>query len=205
MQRFRSSNFSNIQTIFHEKSGVDTKPHTRRHKVQKTLALLLVVLLSGFSLSAFGYAKFSALAGDELSLGSEYLGNGIVEITVENRSDVDLQFQEQVRLMRWNDTQEIPAHGDVVFENTDFSAGESGVMRLDLSDAYDIAALEVPLTDDHYYFMLTNNNFLFYHDWMCAVDFAPVIVTPSVQVQPLAPTSGHGVDRTNRTQSAALF
>ena len=48
MQRFRSSNFSNIQTMFHEKSGVDTKPHTKRHKAQKTLALLLVVLLSGF-------------------------------------------------------------------------------------------------------------------------------------------------------------
>ncbi|MBP3371961.1 MAG: hypothetical protein J6L88_05475 [Clostridia bacterium] len=187
MQRFRSSNFSNIQTMFHEKSGVDTKPHTKRHKAQKTLALLLVVLLSGFSLSAFGYAKFSTLAGDELSLYSVYRGEGVVEIHVENRSSTDLKFQPQLKLMRWVGAQELPADGTVDFENTNFPAGSSGIMRIDLSDAYDIAMLEEPLQDDYYYFVLTNNNFLFGQDWMCSVFFAQPMISPTEPIQPISP------------------
>ena len=45
-------------------------------------------------------------------------------------------------------------------------------MTIDLSGAYDLALLEQPLTDDWYYFVLTNNNFAFGQDWHCTVEFA---------------------------------
>lgn len=187
MHRFRTSNFRNIETRFYEKTGVNTARHTKKHRRVHTLCTLLVIMLCSLSLSAFGYAKFSALAGDDLSLYSVYRGEGVVEIHVENRSSTDLKFQPQLKLMRWVGAQELPADGKVVFENTDFPAGSSGVMRIDLSDAYDVAALEEPLQDDYYYFVLTNNNFLFGQDWMCSVFFAEPMVSPTEPIQPIAP------------------
>ena len=60
-------------------------------------------------------------------------------------------------------------------------------MTIDLSSAYDIALLEQPLTDDSYYLVLTNNNFIFGQDWMCSIAFAENIYTtpqtPSVNNQ----------------------
>ena len=101
MHRFRTSNFRNIESRFCEKTGVNTTHHTKkRHRVH-TLCTLLVILLCSLSLSAFGFARFSSLAGDDLSLYSVYRGAGVVEIHVENRSSVDLKFQPQLKLMRW--------------------------------------------------------------------------------------------------------
>ena len=36
------------------------------------------------------------------------------------------------------------------------------------------------MTDDYYYFVLTNNNFVFGQDWICSVMFAETFVTPTV-------------------------
>lgn len=124
-------------------------------------------------MTAFAFNLFSSLAGDELSLCADYQGNGLVSITVENKSEKVLKFQPQLKLMRWSTGEEIqPDSDDIVFTSTEIQPHTSGVMTIDLSQAYDIALLEQPLNGDHYYFVLTNNDFLFGQDWMCTVYFS---------------------------------
>ena len=106
----------------------------------------------------------------------------------ENRSDKSLQFQHQLKLMRWSTGEEIPPLSDrITFTGTDFAGHTSGTMTIDLSRAYDMAALEEPLTDDHYYLILTNNHFLFGQDWMCTVSFAKPVQSPAEYPDPLSP------------------
>jgi hypothetical protein len=65
-------------------------------------------------------------------------------------------------------------------------------MTVNLSKAYDMDTLEQPLTDDWYYFVLTNNNFIFGQDWMCSVDFAEPIYTPAEEPVPITPREADG-------------
>lgn len=58
---------------------------------------------------------------------------------------------------------------------------------IDLSKAYDMDFLEQPLADDNYYFVLTNNNFMFGQDWMCFVTFAEPIKTVVDDPIPVTP------------------
>lgn len=68
--------------------------------------------------------------------------------------------------MRWSTGEEIPPlSDDILFSGTQFKAHTSGFMTLDLSSAYDMELLEQPLTDDHYYLVLTNNHFAFDQDF----------------------------------------
>lgn len=172
MYAFGKRNLHNIQTIFQQKTGVDLHPVKSRFLPVKMTVIMAAILLCGFSMTAFTYNLFSSLRGDELSLSASYQGNGIVSVQVENRSDKQLNFQPQLKLIRWSTGQEIkPVSDDVVFSKTEFQPHTSGTMTVDLSQAYDIEQLEQPLNEDHYYFVLTNNDFLFGQDWMCTVYF----------------------------------
>lgn len=116
---------------------------------------------------------FSDLRGDELALSSTYEGAGVVSVYVENKSDKELEFQPKIKLMQWTTGEAVePLSENISFSNTKIAAHSSGVMTIDLSKAYDIASLEEPLTEDWYYFVLTNENFIFGQDWMCSIDFA---------------------------------
>lgn len=181
MDHMTSQNLQNIKTIFQEQTSVAlVRPRRRRVKLAALLAAAMVCLLA---VTGFALVEFSSLAGDDLGFSSEYLGQGLVAIRVENRSDKVLRFQQQLKLMRWS-AGEVPLSGPVLFENTEFAPHSQGTMTVDLSGACDVAELEKPLTDDHYYLVLTNNNFLFGQDWMCSVRFgevhssAPVVVAP---------------------------
>jgi hypothetical protein len=67
---------------------------------------------------------------------------------------------------------EVPRTGGKVgFEGTRIPARSSGVMTIDLSQAYDISVLERPLASGYYFLVLTNNGFAFGQDWQCSVDF----------------------------------
>lgn len=134
-------------------------------------ALACLVLVLAGSVVAAEY--FSSLSGDELALRAEYQGNGIVTIYVENQSDKNLTFEKKLKLMQWSTGEEItPISQSLQMDNTEFSAEASGVMTIDISQMYDISALEEPLADgDYYYFVLTNQSFLFGNDWHCSVDF----------------------------------
>lgn len=140
----------------------------------KKLAVLAAAVVCCMALTAFASPLFTPLNGDELALSAAYKGAGIVEICVENRSERDLQFQEQTRLMCWVPEEEVERTGGaVVFENTFFPANSEGVMTVDLSGAYDIEALEMDGKNIRsYYLLLTNRDFLFGHDWMCSFNFA---------------------------------
>ncbi len=141
-------------------------------KPKKWLALLLVAAILALGLIACAPMLFSSISGDELSLKACYTGEGVVEITVENKSSKNLKFQPKLKLKRWSDDVEIPANGKAVFANTQIAPASSGVMTVDLSNAYDLDELEMPLLNDWYYIVLTNNNFHFGQDWMCSVSFS---------------------------------
>ena len=176
MSSFSKTNLQNIKDIFEEKTGVELV--SRRRRPIGVSVLVAAVMVCCLTMTAFAVSLFSSLDGDDLSLSATYEGNGLVSIQVENRSNKNLSFQPQLRLMQWSTAEEIvPTSGETVFSGTEFGAHTSGVMTVDLSQAYNMDVLEQPLTDDHYYLVLTNNNFVFGQDWMCSVSFAEPIKT----------------------------
>lgn len=170
MKRMTRKNLYNIK----EKVARETGVSFRYSGVPvRKMAVLAAAAVCCLALAAFARPLFTPLNGDELSLLGVYRGAGIVEICVKNGSDRDLEFQEQTRLMCWVPDEEVkPIGGNVVFENTFFPANSEGTMTVDLSQAYDIAALEMEGKNlRSYYLLLTNRDFLFGHDWMCSFTF----------------------------------
>lgn len=177
MKTFDQNNLEHIKAIFEAKTGVELEKRSPRRKFRT--ALLLAAVLCCLTVSVVATpGLFSVLDGDDLTLSSEYEGEGIVSIQVENRSDRDLEFQPQLRLSRWSTSEEIKAKGPVHFENTNVPARSTRTMIVDLSQAYDMEKLEQALADDWYYLTLTNHNFVFGQDWFCSVDFAENYHTP---------------------------
>ena len=156
---------------------------------------LLIAALIALILAVPGCAKFlfSPLNGDELSLGGTYRGNGIVTVEVKNGSDKELKFQKQLKLMCWETSEEVEKQGgEVVFQNTEFAPHTEGTMVVDISAAYDVAALEQ--SSELHYFILTNNDFLFGHDWMCSFRFREPEETEPTQ-PPTEPDPALGVSQ----------
>ena len=187
MDPFDKTNLQNIKTIFEEKTGVSLGARHRRQPI-RAVVLVAAVLVCSLAMTAFAARLFSSLSGDDLGLSATYEGDGIVSIQIENRSDQELRFQPQLKLMRWSTSEEVaPLSDAITFSGTDLAAHTSGVMTIDLSAAYDMELLEQPLTDDHYYLVLTNNDFMFGQDWMCSVTFADPIDTTTEEPDPVAP------------------
>lgn len=171
--RMTKQNLRNIKRRFEEKTG--TQLHPKRYPAGK-LVVLTAAILCCLAMAAFTYPLFTPLDGDELTLSATYEGNGIVSVYVENASDKTLKFEEQVKLINWGTSEEVKSTGEAVrFDNTVFEAHSSGTMTLDLSGAYDVELLETPAPgkpeEMYYYLLLTNNSFLFGHDWMCSFHF----------------------------------
>lgn len=185
MDSFSKNNLKNIQKIFEEKTGVSACTVTRRIQPVRIVVAFALILCLTLGMSVFASGMFSSLEGDELGFSSTYEGNGIVAIKIENRSDKVLVFQPKLKLMLWTTGEEIaPISDDIIFSGRKIDAHSSGIMTIDLSKAYDIEMLEQPLTDDCYYFVLTNNDFAFGQDWICSVEFAETIITPIVYADP---------------------
>ena len=187
MSRFTKNNLRNIRQTFEEKTGVNLNVESRVSP-KKTKYLLLAAALCALLLASCARTLFSGLNGDDLSLGGTYLGDGIVSIEVVNRSDKALEFQKQVKLMGWRNGEVEPLPGGTVrVENTRFPAHSGGTMLVDLSEAYDIKALENgtwgTLEESGYYLVLTNHDFLFGHDWMCFFHFSE----PAEEITPTEP------------------
>lgn len=174
MTTFNQNNLKHIRELFQSGTGVELPSRRRVRRPARTAALLAAALILCLTATAFACGLFSSLAGDELGLSATYEGEGIISILVENRSDKDLRFQPVLKLMRWTTGEEIKPLSDAVsFRDTEIPARSSGTMTIDLSAAYDMGRLEEPLEeDDWYYLVLTNNDFVFGQDWMCAVTFA---------------------------------
>ena len=184
MRAFRDTNLEHIRDIFQEKTGVEfcvTRSQSRIRGVL-ILAAVLCCLTAG---AAAGRGLFSSLDGDELAFRAVYQGDGVIAIEVENRSERDLNFQQQIKLKRWTTGEELEPTGPVWFENEKVPAGTTQTATIDISAAYDLAMLEQPLTDDWYYLILTNRNYAFGQDWMCSVDFAENLNTQKGDISEL--------------------
>ncbi len=165
-------NFSNIQAIFEEKTGL--KLQKRRPVAARRGMVLIAVAAALCLLAAFTYPLFSPLAGDALTLHADYLGNGIVRVTAQNHSDKALNFQPQVKLMEWVTGKEVDqTPGKVYFSKTGIPANSQVSFTLDLSECYDIALLEATHPKQYHYLVLTNRSFLHGQQWKCTVHFNP--------------------------------
>jgi len=200
MNRFTKNNLRNIRQTFEIKTGVNLNVE-RRVSPKKTKYLLLAAALCALLLASCARTLFSGLNGDDLSLKGTYLGDGIVSIEVVNRSDKALEFQKQVKLMGWRNGEVEPLPGGTVrVENTRFPAHSGGTMLVDLSEAYDIKALENgtwgTLEESGYYLILTNHDFLFGHDWMCFFHFSEPAeeITPTEPETPPEPAPAQNLD-----------
>lgn len=154
--------------------------HLHKKAIKKPLkfALIAVFITVILSLTAFTFNIFSGLVGDELALSSKYLENGIVEITIENRSEKTLHMKDEIKIMQWTTAKEIlPINNGKKLEldMPKIKPNETEIIKIDLNETFDIELLETPLVNDNYYFILTNNNFLHGHDWHCTVFFSEPI------------------------------
>ncbi|MBQ2854198.1 MAG: hypothetical protein IJE81_01860 [Oscillospiraceae bacterium] len=174
MNKMTRGNLRNIRRYFQEQTGVALDPVRRKRLFSvRKIWLPVAAVLACLAMSAFTYPLFSSLNGDELSFSSAvYEGNGIVSIVVENRSDKMLEFQPDAKLMRWVTGKELPRmKGKPVFTNRVVGPHSSATMTIDLSDAYDMQAIEENYNrEEWFYLVLTNNGFLFGQDWMCSVN-----------------------------------
>lgn len=187
--KMTKQNLRNIRCVFEEKTGVDLNPAHRAKSRPTVGKLILLAAVIAFCLAVPGcaYLLFSPLNGDELSLSGTYAGNGIVSVEVKNGSDKNLKFQKQLKLMLWSTSEEVERlDGEVVFQNTSFPAHSSGTMTIDISKAYDIETLEQG-PPEQYYFVLTNNDFLFGHDWMCSFRFREMEEEPEEAAETVHP------------------
>lgn len=199
MSRFTKNNLRNIRQTFEEKTGVNLNVESRVSP-KKTKYLLLAAALCSASAGVLQPGRCFRAYGDDLSLKGTYLGDGIVSIEVVNRSDKSLEFQKQVKLMGWRNGEVEPLSGGTVrVENTRFPAHSGGTMLVDLSEAYDIKALENGTwgtrEETGYYLVLTNHDFLFGHDWMCFFHFSePVEETTTEPETPPEPAPAQNLD-----------
>lgn len=167
-------NLKAIQAIVQEKTGTviipDRKP--ARYKIRQ-IALLACSLLCFVLLCAFAYAKFSDLNGDVAGFASAYQGDGRFEIVIINESDKELKLQDKVKVMQWSTSEEVEGDSRKIrMSGLTIAPHSQGVVSIDISEGYDVKAMEESLPEgDWYYFVLTNNNFAFGQDWMCAFDF----------------------------------
>jgi len=196
--RMTKRNLRNIKGIFQKKTGVALYPP---HISPGRMLLLAAVIGCCCLLAAFASPLFTPLNGDELTLSGTYLGNGIVSVSVQNDSDRTLEFQEQLKLISWTTGEEIPPRkGSAVFQNTVFPPHSSGIMTIDLKEAYDVRALEATIPgrprDVYYYLLLTNRDFLFGHDWMCSFSFRKTDALPEIctTVPASSPETAHAID-----------
>lgn len=183
MKKMSKVNLDHIKSIVEDKCGVNFKVATPISKTENIIYYMVnhkskvcvaaCMALCFLSFAAFGFAKFSGLRGDDASFSSAYQGDGIFKLTVSNQSNKALQLQKELKLMRWSTGEEIQGEKEkIIYSDMSVNPGESKEIIIDLSLAYDVQALEEELDEkDHYYFVLTNNDFAFGQDWMCSVDF----------------------------------
>lgn len=174
MEKYSGKNLRNIQAIVERETGaaVTRGRKPSGYQIQRA-ALLACSLLCFVSLCAFAYAKFSEIDSNQAGFGAAYQGSGRFEIVIVNDSDKALKLQDKVKVMQWSNSKEVEGDSKKIkMEIVEIPPHSQGTVSIDLSEGYDVAAMEKGLPEgDSYYFVLTNNNFVFGQDWMCFFDF----------------------------------
>ena len=174
MKKISRKNLQAIQEIVQDRTGAGILPkRTRTGYPVRKMALSVSCLLCFVALCAFAYGKFSDLNGDKAGFAAVYQGDGRFEIIIVNDSDQELELQDKVKVMQWSTSQEVAGDSaGIKMEGSAIAPHSQGILTIDISEGYDIAAMEENLPDgDGYYFVLTNNDFAFGQDWMCFFDF----------------------------------
>lgn len=204
MEKYSRKNLDRIQNIVQEKTGVDfsAKGKTSVYKIIQ-VAILTCCFMCFVSLSAFAYVKFSGLNGDTAGFAAAYQGNGQFEIVVENYSDVELNLQDKVKVMQWSTGKEVAGDNDkIMMSSLNVAPHSQGIVSIDISGGYDISTMQENLADaDWYYFVLTNNNFVFGQDWQCSFDFE--IEDTAEAAKRLAWVREQNSDRPNKPEQQA--
>ncbi len=142
-------------------------------RLWKTL-LIAAIIVCFMTVTAFAVSMFSSLSGDSLALSAEYLGEGKIDLSIENRSERELRLEESVKLIYYKDKRPVPElGGKVLFSNTLIPPGGTSRIRVDISAAYDVAMLEEILRNDFYCLQISNRSFLPGQRWTCIVNFRP--------------------------------
>lgn len=174
MKKYSRKNLKAIQAIVQKKTGAVIVPERKLtgYKVRQ-VAFLAGSLLCFIILCAFAYAKFSDLNGDVAGFAPAYQGDGRFEIVIINESGRVLKLQDNVKVMQWSTGEEVEGdNGKIRMSGLTIEPHSQGVVSIDISEGYDVKAMEENLPEgDWYYFVLTNNNFAFGQDWMCSFDF----------------------------------
>ena len=174
MRKITKHNLNRIKDRFEAETGVELESKRPRLSVGKVLLAAAVIAL-GAVLAAFTSPLFTPLDGDALTLEGTYLGDGIVSVRVRNDSDKVLTI-EDAKLFSWNngEVEKLPG-GEVRLADSRIEPHSEGMVTVDLSEAYDIGYLEATVPgkpkDAWHYLLLTNQSFLFGHDWMCSFHF----------------------------------
>ena len=130
--KFNREHKMRIQGIFEEKTGTalrsGRKTSAQNPFCRRFALVLALVLVCCFTTGGLAVSRFSSLEEDDLALAAVYEGEGIVQITVQNRSDKDLDFEEQLKVMQWNTSKEVEPKedGDVSFWEPPFRQGRPG-------------------------------------------------------------------------------
>lgn len=169
MLTYRPHNRAHIRARFSAAAGVSLPPGRRCVLPAVLVAAALSLALTATALAG---SLFSPLSGDELALSAVYEGDGLVTVTAENLSEKPLHLQGALRLTRWASGEEVaPQRDRACFSGADIAPHSLETFSIDLSAAYDVAALEEPIWD-WYALILTNHSFLFGQDWMCSLRFS---------------------------------
>ena len=174
MKKYSRKNLRNIQTIVQDKTGVVITANRKLagHKARQ-MTILAGCLLCFAMLCAFAYVKFSDLNGDVAGFASAYQGDGRFEVVVMNYSDEELKLQDKVKVMQWSTSEEVEGDTEKIrMSGLTIAPHSQGIVTIDISEGYDVGAMEENLQEgDWYYFLLTNNSFAFGQDWMCSFRF----------------------------------
>lgn len=159
------------------------------HRRLWRILLIAAVIVCFMTVTAFAVSMFSSLSGDSLALSAHYLGEGKIELEIENRSQRELRLEESLKLIYYKDKSPVPGLGGrVTFSDTLIPSSETSRIQVDISAAYDVAMLEEILRNDFYCLQITNSSFLPGQRWTCIVNFRP-------GAEPYAPsnheTGGH--------------
>lgn len=170
MMMFQRKNMENIKNIVQAEIGVSFQ--NEKFTGRRFVVMACCVLCLGM-LCAFAYYKFSGLNGDEAVFAAVYQGDGVYDILVVNTSNHKLKLQNKVKVMQWSTGELVPGDtGKIVMDNPVINPNSQGVIRIDISEGYDVETMKKDLAEgDGYYFVLTNNDFAFGQDWMCFFDF----------------------------------
>ncbi len=155
------------------------KSYKRLPAFKICFASFLLIFLIG---TVYALSLFSPLNGDDFSISGFYNGNGIVSIYIENKSDNDLELNEDLKIVSWSTNEEVKKSSDnVSFSDTLIKAHSEKTITIDLSKMYNINILEKPLENDHYYLVMTNNNFKHGYDYHCTISFYESVVDEPIE------------------------